>query len=152
MPRANISQPHLRGGTLRKAIALNFLSTMLMVSLSKRTSAFGRIDLTEKNVSKFLTIASSDALDLLKKKYRRFYIGKLSISNAVKAFMIADTYSYADMRQRAIEFVRANFAGISTAKTRELDHKLVLELLKSEELNASEEMIFDHLLEWSRLK
>lgn len=108
----------------------------------------GRIDLTEENVRTFLVVAPGVALDPLKHKCRQFYGEKLNINTAIEAFMIADKYSYADLRQSAFNFVCANFEKISTAENRKLDHLLLREVLECKHLNSFQAWIFKVLLEW----
>lgn len=110
----------------------------------------GHINLTEENVKTFLIIASSVELDLLEEKCRAFYNEKLSARNAVEAFMIADKYSYADLRQRALNLICDKFRKVPMVEIQKLDHRQMRDLLKSENINSLEELIFDRVLDWWR--
>lgn len=108
----------------------------------------GHIKLTEENVATFLTIASSVQLDLLEEKCCQFYVEKLSVTNCVDALIFADKFSYAYLREAALDLICENFEMVPVTAIQKLDHRLLRELLKCDKITSSEELIFTRLLEW----
>lgn len=108
----------------------------------------GRIALTAENVGKFLAIASRIQLDLLEVKCARFFINELYATNCVDALMVGDKYNYVDIRQRAFALVCENFEELPTAEIQKLDHRLLLEILKRDQIQGTEDSVFRRLLEW----
>lgn len=108
----------------------------------------GHINLTEENVGNFLAIASSVELGLLEKKCVQFYNDKLSVTNAIATSMIADKYSAAELRQRAFGLICDSFEMVPTTDIQQLDYRLLCELLKRNELKATEALVFERLVEW----
>lgn len=82
---------------------------------------------------------------------RQFYWDNLKFSSAIETLIVADRYSYADLRQRTLAFVCEQFEKFYFTQIRKLNLQLFRELLENEELSAPEELIFDHLMEWSRV-
>lgn len=110
----------------------------------------GRIDLTEENVEDFMAIASSVEIDLLEEKCCRFYAHKLNVTNSTNTLMVADKYNIADLRQRAFDFIFGSFEKVPTADIQRLDFRLLHEILKCDKIDATEELVFKRLLEWSQ--
>lgn len=108
----------------------------------------GKINLDGENVGRFLAIASSYELDLLERKCRRYYERNLSLNNCVEALMIADKYSHADLRQKALKFVSGSFENVPATDVHKLDPRIFQDLLKSEKIQATEELVFTRLMEW----
>lgn len=108
----------------------------------------GRINLTAENVGNMLAIASSVQLDFLEEKCRQFYDDHLNVNNSLATLLIADKYSYSALRKRALEFVCEAFETIPSTEIQNFHHSLVGELLKQSNINATEEVIFNRLLEW----
>ena len=109
----------------------------------------GHIKLTEENVRTFLTIASGVQLDLLEEKCCSFYAEILSVANSVEALMCAEKFNYAELRQAALDLICENFESVPTAEVQKWDHQLFQEILKSDKITSSEELIFDRLVKWS---
>lgn len=108
----------------------------------------GHINLTEENVEKFLTIASSIQIDLLEEKCCQFYNDKLGVNNCVNTLIVADKYSAPNLRQTAIDMVCKSFEEIPSADIQRLDHRLLKEILKCDKIQANEELVYQRLLEW----
>lgn len=108
----------------------------------------GHIDLTEENVLKFLAIASSVHLDLLEEKCCRLYDDKLGVTNCIGTLVVADRYSKVGLRQRALDVVCEFFEMVRTEDIQKLDNRLLQEILKSDKIHATEELVFKRLMEW----
>lgn len=112
----------------------------------------GRIDLSEGNVDQFLAIASSREFDLLEEKCWIFYAEKLSITNAVNTLMIADRYSNLISRQKAFDVVCESFETLPETDIQQLEHRLLLEILKCDEIQATEECVLQRVLKWFQIE
>lgn len=112
----------------------------------------GCINLTEENVGKFFAIASGVALDLLEDKCCRFYLDNLDATNAIATWVIADKFNNANLCQKAFGFVCESFEDVPAAEIQELEHRLLLQFLKSDKIRASEEFVLDRLLDWMKYK
>lgn len=108
----------------------------------------GHINLTEENIKNIVTIASSVEIDFLEEKCRQFFSDNLSINNSLETLLIADKYSYSVLRQQAFQFICETFESIPSTEILKFDHALFEELLKCNDVDATEEMIFNRLLEW----
>lgn len=108
----------------------------------------GRINLTEDNVGTFLAIASRFQFDLLEAECCRFYEGNLSPTNCVDAFIVADKYSYANLRQQAVDLICRRFTIVPTEEIQRLGHRLLQEVLKSDKIQSTEELVVQRLMEW----
>lgn len=108
----------------------------------------GRINLTGENVGTFLAIASSVDFDLLQAECCQFYADKLCVTNCVDAFIAADKYGYADVRQKAFDLICCSFENLSSAEIQKMDHQLLRGVLKCHRINATEELVFNQLVEW----
>lgn len=106
----------------------------------------GHINLTEENINNIVTIASSVELDFLEEKCRQFLSDNLNINNSLETLLIADSYSI--LRQQAFQFICEAFESIPSTKIQKFDYALFEELLKCNDVDATEEMIFNRLLEW----
>lgn len=112
----------------------------------------GQIDLTKENVGQILTIATNVGLDLLEAACRQFYDKKLCVTNCVDAFVAADKYGYADVRRKAFNLICHSFEKLSSAEIQKLDDRLLQEVLKCDEIKATEEFVFNQLVEWCQNK
>lgn len=112
----------------------------------------GRIDLTAENLRKFLTIASSVELDLLEGRCRRFYRDTLDVKNSVSTMMVADRYSYTDLRQQAFDIVCAGFEKVAATEILKLDHRFMRDLLNCDKIQANEDTVFMRLFDWSQIQ
>lgn len=111
----------------------------------------GQINLTNENVGKFLAIASSVDLDLLETECRQFLADKICENMCVDAFMAADKYD-ADIRKKAFQLICDNFEKLSSSDIQKLDHRLLGEILESDQLITDEGLLFTRLLEWVQSK
>lgn len=108
----------------------------------------GRIDLTEENVGNILAIASSVQLDFLEEKCRQYYDDHLNVNNSLATLLIAEKYSYPTLRKRALDYCCEAFELIPSTEIQKFDHSLLEELLKRDNINATEESIFNRLMDW----
>lgn len=108
----------------------------------------GRINLTADNVKEMLPIASSLELDMLEFECRKFYVGNVSVSNAIDAWTVADKHGYADLKQRAMHFMVEKFEVMPPTEIQTLEHRLLQELLEHEKIDLFEENIFNRLVKW----
>lgn len=108
----------------------------------------GHLNLTEENVREVSAIAYCVEFDLLEEKCHRFFNDKLSITNSVDMFMMADEYNYKDLRERAFDSICAAFEILPTTDIQKLNHRLLEEVLKCDKIEATEELIVQRLLEW----
>lgn len=108
----------------------------------------GNVSLTPENVSDLLTIASSVQLDMLEEKCREFRADNLNAANAVDTLMMADKYSFAELRQRTLNWICESFESMPSGEIQKVDHRLLQELMRCDQIDASEEMIFNRLYEW----
>lgn len=108
----------------------------------------GRVDLTEENVDDFMAIASSVEFDLLEEKCCRFYAEELNVMNSISTLMVADKYCIADLRQRALDFICGSFEKVPATDIQRLDFRLLHEVLKNDNIEATEELVFKRLMEW----
>lgn len=111
----------------------------------------GRIDLLEGNVEQFLAIASSREFDLLEEKCWIFYVEKLSITNCINTLMIADKYSNVSLRQKAFDVVCESFETVPEADIQQLEHRLLLEILECDKIQATEECVLQRVLKWFQI-
>lgn len=108
----------------------------------------GEICLTEENVRNFLVIASSVQLDLLEVVCHRFLEDNLTFANCVDTLILADKYSATVLRQRAIGAICSRFDKLPINEIQKLDQQLLGDVLKSEKIEADEELVFKRLMEW----
>lgn len=85
-------------------------------------------------------------LDLLEAECSRFYENNLDFNNCLEVLIVAD--SYADLRQRALKLVCASFENLSEMDVQKLDHRMFKDVLKSEKIRATEELVFTRLMQW----
>lgn len=108
----------------------------------------GQIKLTEENVGIILTVASSVEFDLLENECRQFYEEKLDLRNCADALIVADRYSFEHLRQRALDLICGGLDNYPTEEVQKLDYHLFQEVLKCDKIQATEELIFERLMEW----
>lgn len=108
----------------------------------------GHINLTEENVETFLAIASSIDLDMLNAECFHFYDEKLGINNCVNTLIIANKYNWTHLCQRAFHLICENFENVPTTEIQKLDHRILQEILKCDELKANEQLVCKRLFEW----
>lgn len=108
----------------------------------------GRVNLTEENVDRISAIADRVEFDLLKDKCCQFYADNLNVANSVGTLVVADKHSFLDLRQRALGIICKTFECIPSTELQKICHRLLQELLKCDNINATEVMVFKRLLEW----
>lgn len=108
----------------------------------------GRIELSEETVDDIIAVSSFYQIQRLQKKCCAFLRNTLCASTAWKTYLIADEFSLADIRQEAFDLICANLDAIPTSDIQRIDYKVFKRILKCEEVRASEETIFDRLMEW----
>lgn len=112
----------------------------------------GQITLTEGNVEKFFAIASGVSFDMLEEKCCQFYAEKLSVTNSVATWMIADKFNNANLCETALTTICEAFEKVPAMDIHELQYRFILEILKSDKIQATEKFVFDRLLNWMEYK
>lgn len=108
----------------------------------------GRIELSEETVDDIIAVSSFYQIDRLQKKCCAFLRATLCVSTAWKTYLIADEFSLTDIRQEAFDLICANLDAIPTSDIQRIDYKVFKRVLGCEVVRASEETIFDRLMQW----
>lgn len=85
---------------------------------------------------------------LLQEKYCGHRISTLNVSNAVKILNDADKYNLLDIRHRSLDVICASFDTIPSTDIQQIDHRCLEQILKSDKIQATEELVFKRLMEW----
>lgn len=108
----------------------------------------GRINITEENVAQLMAISSSIEFDLLEEKCCKFYAEKLNAKNSVDTLLIADEYNKFDLRLQTLNFICDALEMVPSMDVQRLNHRLLQEILQSDNIEATEELVFKRLFEW----
>lgn len=108
----------------------------------------GRIQLREENIYNIVDVANYFQFDLLEEECFRFFYEKLSVNNAVDILLVADKYSKRDLRKSALDKICSSFQMVPTGDIETIDYQLMQELLRSDKIQAPEELVFERLLKW----
>ncbi|RDD39942.1 Kelch-like protein 18 [Trichoplax sp. H2] len=114
----------------------------------------GQIYLHKNNVQSLFTASDLLQIDLVKEACRNFIIKQMDASNCLGIRAFADTYSSEELVLSANQFINRSFAEVSHSdEYLSLSVKQVQELLLRDQLNvASEELIFEALIAWTRYR
>lgn len=129
----DIILPHIDGKTLRFLIAYCY---------------FGEVQLNYDNIDDIVPAASSMEFVELEIKCRDFLEEKLATENCIQSFLLADQFSFDLLKVNAYERILNDFGNVPPREFVRLDFKIFVELLKSDEIEASEEIIFERLKLW----
>lgn len=108
----------------------------------------GKIQITDENIEQIIEAASAMEFVRIEQKCEQFWNDNLAISNCVETFMLADTYSFADLRKKSIDFICEHFEAVDAIELRKITVMFFFELLKYDQIHAREEFIFQRLAEW----
>lgn len=73
---------------------------------------------------------------------------KLSVKNRVSHNMIAVKFSFSDLKAEAFKLICKVFKWIAPNQLQQMDDKRMLDILKSDKVEAPEETVFVKLHEW----
>lgn len=110
----------------------------------------GCIELTEKNVTKYLAIASCRELVSLGEECWSFLARQLTGDNSAETWMIADKYGNLNLCRRALFLVRESLVKLTIENFQTFNHRLMGEILKSHLSDVTEEFLFEMLMGWLR--
>lgn len=114
----------------------------------------GQIYLNKHNVQSLFTASDLLQIDTVKEACRNFIVKQMDASNCLGIRAFADTYSSEELIVSANHFINRSFAEVSHSdEFLSLSMKQVQELLLRDQLNvASEELIFEALIAWTRFR
>lgn len=107
----------------------------------------GNIQISAQNLKIYMDVASKFEFDLLQEKCAECQSSPLSIGNCVDWFVFAVN---ADVRDNALQTICKHFKDISTQELGSLDYENFKKVICTDDITASEEIIFDRLVEWTR--
>lgn len=110
----------------------------------------GNVTLNVKNFKAYMDVAVQFEFKLLQKKCIEFPIIQLSLYNCVEYFLLANTNNSPDLRKNALQFICNRFKNVPSREISKLDFDSFKEVIESDEITATEELVFDRLVEWTR--
>lgn len=109
----------------------------------------GHIELTCENLDKILAAASSFELVQIEKKCGQYLDERLNLETCVHHFILADKYSFVDLRKKFFDFIAENFVKLSQCNSLTvLDKRCAFEIFNSDKINTSEEAVFYAVQNW----
>lgn len=107
----------------------------------------GNIDINTANAKKLMDFAVKFEIELLLEKCAEF---KISIGFCIEMFIFADRNDNRRMRENALWAICMQFNKWPSHEIQLLDVNIFMEMIKFDRVLASEEFIFDRLVEWVR--
>lgn len=108
----------------------------------------GGIKLTTENIGNILGIASRLGLDFLEELCQQFLVAHLNASNCLDTLLVAESCKYSYLRQQAFGCICESFEFIPLTDIHVFDHELLQDVLKSDKLKATADVIYNRLVEW----
>lgn len=100
------------------------------------------------NVEAILAAASSMELVSLEEKCAEYLATTLTPWNWFHVLTLADLYNCRGLKAKAMQFVSVNFQFIAKADIMQLDANDWIDLLRSDDIEATEAQIFSYLVDW----
>lgn len=95
-----------------------------------------------------VTVANYLRIEYIEKRCIDYLSRKLSWKNCVSSYRTADMFSLNTLKTDSFAMICKELKRIDPNQLRQMDDKLILEVLKSDKIEADEEMIFRKLKEW----
>lgn len=111
----------------------------------------GCIDIKDTNISELLTAVSMMQFSDIEQKCIEYLTQQLQSNpiNCLKLNLIADRYSFRELREQTIDVACENFRIVSkTDDFMQLNYQVLREILTSDKVFAPEEDIFDAAMKW----
>lgn len=108
----------------------------------------GRLEVNDTNVREYLNVALKYELKLLQQKCVEFRCGQISIGNCIDWLTFANENHLQKLCENAFHVVCKEFENISSPEMCKMDFENFEEVIKSDRNTASEEVIFDRLVQW----
>lgn len=108
----------------------------------------GKIQIIDKNIIQIIEAATAMGHVRIVEKCKQYWIDTLATSNCVETFVLADTYSFLDLRQKSLQMICDKFESVANTDLRKLESQYFYELLQCYEIHALEDFIFQRLVLW----
>lgn len=110
----------------------------------------GELRITDENIMQIIAAASAMEFVLIEEKCQQFWNNILEKTNCVEMFSLADRYSFALLRKRALDMICGYFEGVPIGDLQALTFSSFSELIKCDQIHAvwQEEFIFQRMALW----
>lgn len=108
----------------------------------------GGIALDDQNVYAIIRVANYLRIEYIEKRCIDYISKKLRWDNCVFVYRIADMLGSTILKTESIATICRDLKKMDPNQLRQMDAKLMLEVLKSDKIEADEETIFKKLKEW----
>lgn len=108
----------------------------------------GRIELDDDCVHDIAKMANFMGFAYIERKCVEYLDDSLNWQNCVNYYMLADQLNYQNLRSKSLEMICQEFMDITLHQIARLDKSQLLDILKSDEIEAPEEMVFDYVQKW----
>lgn len=108
----------------------------------------GYIELSEDNVNEFIAASSFYQIEWLQQKCYEFCSAALNVSNVVSMLVVADQFNLMKLRKEAFNLICGEFNSVPSTDMQQIEPQLLEDLLKSDTIQAPEDVIFGRLMEW----
>lgn len=108
----------------------------------------GEITLDEKCVYDIVKAANFLRFLFLEDECDGYLRSTLAMENVVYRYMLADSLVLSILKTKSLGMICKNFKQIATIRLEQLDAPLFLDVLKSDKIEASEELVFSQLQKW----
>lgn len=99
----------------------------------------------------FDVIKAADYLGFLFTSYKcvKYLLSTLALENCVSYIECAEQFNLDEVRTQSVELICKQFDQITPNQLQEMSAKILHDVLKSDKIEAPEEMVFDKLKEWA---
>lgn len=108
----------------------------------------GDIVLDDRCVYNIIAVANFLRFSYIEHKCIKYLTGKLSSQNCVTQYTLADWFSLLDLKTKSFEMVCKRFSVIPPNQVEEINPSQLLDVLKSDKILTTEEVVFFKLKEW----
>lgn len=108
----------------------------------------GYIELDDDCAHDIITVANFLRFPHIEKKCVEYLENTLSCENCVSHYKLADRISCTNLAATSVRMICKSFRQISSAQLLQMNATLLLEVLRSDQIKAPEEMVFNKLKEW----
>lgn len=103
----------------------------------------GHIEVTMKNVDKIVGAALHMEIETVIRKCERWWLDAVTFENCVRAYEVAEKYSFAELRQKTMDMMIEHFDRIPIGDLQKLDGKVLRELFSCNNPLRSETILFE---------